>query len=467
MRNWGLLLLVIGLGSFVLPYFGFQFQLINLFGEDSQPAVALILAAAGAILFFAGSAKERKTSTAATAAPPPQKAPDPTVKAEPKEQQRSGLHCSACGAENSAEARFCGSCGASLIPAAPLKAQTCARCGATLVASDRFCSACGAPLGAPPETKPTPRRRGGRSLLILALVGIGIIGGVLWGTGLLPRIGRINVPQNPTSRPSTDISSQTRPNTPPRAASVVLNSAWVSPDLLDEQGWLGLRIYASFSASGLRKGRLVVRLFDSAGAPLKGSSGGPLEVSAPFSLDGTAGTAATQDLSVFLAYEQLGLAPGSYTLQVLPNILDDQGNLLAKGSFLTFAYQQNASSITQVQVTPDHTDASGSQGVLVTASFISEPLDGPQGAVMVHFKDPAGGHLLPGQQPYIDANGNLTTWQSYDSPAIRSRYFAFQLFLPYSVLPPDIHELDATISLYDPTRSVFLTPFVPFRITLP
>ena len=52
------------------------------------------------------------------------------------------MECPACGADNSASAKFCDSCGASLAPACPA-------CGHRNRPSSRFCMECGAPLAAP------------------------------------------------------------------------------------------------------------------------------------------------------------------------------------------------------------------------------------------------------------------------------------------------------------------------------
>lgn len=49
MKKWGIILLVFGVGSFILPFFGLQFRLLSLFGE-ATPIVGAILAIVGVIL---------------------------------------------------------------------------------------------------------------------------------------------------------------------------------------------------------------------------------------------------------------------------------------------------------------------------------------------------------------------------------------------------------------------------------
>ncbi len=81
MRGWGVTLIVIGLGSYVLPLLGLQFRLINLFGEGS----GLIFAGFGVILFVIGSIRE---SAASPAPARPSSAPPPPPIQEPKPSSR-------------------------------------------------------------------------------------------------------------------------------------------------------------------------------------------------------------------------------------------------------------------------------------------------------------------------------------------------------------------------------------------
>jgi hypothetical protein len=49
MRNSGIWLMVLGVGAFVLPYFGLQFKILSVFGE-ALPMVAGGVAVVGAVL---------------------------------------------------------------------------------------------------------------------------------------------------------------------------------------------------------------------------------------------------------------------------------------------------------------------------------------------------------------------------------------------------------------------------------
>jgi len=53
MARWGVWMLVLGLGSFLLPYAGMQFRLLSLFGEYQQIAGG-VLALVGLLLLVFG-----------------------------------------------------------------------------------------------------------------------------------------------------------------------------------------------------------------------------------------------------------------------------------------------------------------------------------------------------------------------------------------------------------------------------
>ena len=57
MKQWGVTLIFIGLGSFVLPMIGLQFRLLNLFG--GSPAAGMFVAAVGGVLLAVGFMRER------------------------------------------------------------------------------------------------------------------------------------------------------------------------------------------------------------------------------------------------------------------------------------------------------------------------------------------------------------------------------------------------------------------------
>ena len=60
--------------------------------------------------------------------------------------------CSSCGAENRADAKFCGGCGAAL-------AALCPACSTPNEAGRKFCYECGAPLGGEPAAAVPPESR--------------------------------------------------------------------------------------------------------------------------------------------------------------------------------------------------------------------------------------------------------------------------------------------------------------------
>lgn len=49
MRQWGIYLLIFGVGAFILPMLGMQFKILSVFGE-SLPLVAAAMAVAGGVM---------------------------------------------------------------------------------------------------------------------------------------------------------------------------------------------------------------------------------------------------------------------------------------------------------------------------------------------------------------------------------------------------------------------------------
>lgn len=118
MKRWGALLIVIGVGSFILPLFGLQFRAINAGGGDPSSSGVLFIVAGGA-LFFIGQALERR---ARPTPPAPVGVRPPQVVAPSRPAQTPSPVAAAAGPN------FCGSCGTRLTR--PMK----------------FCTACGAPI---------------------------------------------------------------------------------------------------------------------------------------------------------------------------------------------------------------------------------------------------------------------------------------------------------------------------------
>ena len=86
MLSLGVLLVILGVGSFVLPMIGYQFRLIEPL-EPYQPWAGIILAAIGLItVLYAGRRRAAPTTvveTTTTTPPPPPAAPPP----QPPSQQ--------------------------------------------------------------------------------------------------------------------------------------------------------------------------------------------------------------------------------------------------------------------------------------------------------------------------------------------------------------------------------------------
>jgi hypothetical protein len=59
-KSWGIWLLILGIGSFILPFFGIQFVLLKIFG-DAQVIVAIGMVIAGVVLLVMSSRDQKKS----------------------------------------------------------------------------------------------------------------------------------------------------------------------------------------------------------------------------------------------------------------------------------------------------------------------------------------------------------------------------------------------------------------------
>jgi len=258
MKKWGLYLLLFGILSFILPIFGFQFQIFNIFGEG-QAAIALLLIGIGIVLFFIGKFKERGVTKEKEVSLPPQ---------QPVEVQ--GLSCPVCGEEITTEDQFCGSCGGKIELVEPVKETllaTCPSCSTPLSRGEQFCGECGhkvtfaepikeAPPITPPATKQRKRRT--RPIAIFAVILL-LIGGIFTVLYYSQRedikrqaivsslhFGTDEKQPKAPSPPAVDekmkAESPSRPSVPAKKHAKVLTRPPDEGPLPVRRGWIGVSI---------------------------------------------------------------------------------------------------------------------------------------------------------------------------------------------------------------------------------
>ncbi len=93
MISLGVLLVILGVGSLLLPYFGLQFTLMD-FVNDYQPWIGIIVAALGLITILFGAQRRREAApaavaTAQTTPPPPPAETSTTSETASESRERS------------------------------------------------------------------------------------------------------------------------------------------------------------------------------------------------------------------------------------------------------------------------------------------------------------------------------------------------------------------------------------------
>jgi hypothetical protein len=76
MVSFGVLLLILGIGSFILPLLGLQFRILSIFGPN-QEIVAIGMAVVGAVLVVLGLSRGRQRAPEATGTTAPTPTPTP------------------------------------------------------------------------------------------------------------------------------------------------------------------------------------------------------------------------------------------------------------------------------------------------------------------------------------------------------------------------------------------------------
>jgi hypothetical protein len=404
------------------------------------------------------------------------------------------ISCPICGSLQEKDSLYCGSCGNDLgetpppATTAPMPSNTCAACGAVQELDAAFCGSCGStlrpeavPLLPPVKTSPVaaanpviatpspaatsspaePRRQPSPWLGALFLI-------LIIGAASAYMIIRNRSTEPPAAAPISAPPALSEEHSVSRSETdnaISIDTASIAPNVFDETGRFGFQVHVKVRGKDLQTARVVVHFFDSAGAPLKGIDPNFTDANGQLASSSPAGAG---DSAVFVPYAGLGLQPGQHTIRVTPSLFHLNGQQLSRGSDLTFNHIEHGSFITKVQVQPDSTDQSGSRGILIVTSFISEALRGPRGMVGVHLKNLDTGQPLPGRNPaFTDGTGNLVVSREFSGAGERSLYSDISLFLPLDQISPDIRGLRAEISLFDPAQTRFLTPPTPFNIQLP
>lgn len=159
LKRWGVTLLVLGVGSFILPLLGMQFRILNVFG-DAQPIVGIGMAVLGGALLLIGLVTGNSAPALNTTRPnlPVNRVPPPPRVAAPiaARPRNEPSRCTRCGDLLQPGNSFCAECGHRITVVARtfsppvVNMIQCPHCGATVDPGERFCAWCGLGLTAVP-----------------------------------------------------------------------------------------------------------------------------------------------------------------------------------------------------------------------------------------------------------------------------------------------------------------------------
>jgi len=110
LQQWGAVLVVTGGVSLILPAFGMQLRIFNLFGGGS-PAASIAFIVLGAVLWLVGTVLGKSVASAAPRPRPVAKSRSGASPTPPLSPPPRVANCPKCGAKAGPADRFCRRCG--------------------------------------------------------------------------------------------------------------------------------------------------------------------------------------------------------------------------------------------------------------------------------------------------------------------------------------------------------------------
>lgn len=209
-------------------------------------------------------------------------------------------------------------------------------------------------------------------------------------------------------------------------------------------GVRGVMITVDFSVIGLSEltGTLVARFSDAAGQPLTDSNGQYTDASGGAAVGATFSStqARTNDYSLFMPYDELGLPPGEHTVLVTVTLYDAAGNVLGAGAPVATLVRQRDNRPQALFTAPlrlRHSVAhDGAVGIDILVDFDALSLAGQTATMAAYFyyDGPDNTPLHDFNQQYCTQDGVIAVGRRFTPDAPETAFRDFALFIPYEEL---------------------------------
>ncbi len=270
------------------------------------------------------------------------------------------------------------------------------------------------------------------------------------------------VPREPLTLPA-EIDSSTAP---PMAGGPFIQTAWVEPDLVGDDGYIGFRVHALVHGKGVSGLRFVAHFRDEASNPITANDARDAD---PMNAAAVAGTVIASldivDVTAFVPLSALHLFDGKMQLQLMPGLFDRGNQPVFLGSPVVFSLSRGGAEIGRVQLSQP---APGKEGLARTFSVkfrVHARPEGFLGRVDIRFKD-SRGLTLPGRPPYCNLAHQLVAARFITMPpgSGPGRFIELPVTVPCSFIPSGSV---AEISLIDVKTNEILVPAVKMKIPDP
>jgi len=363
----------------------------------------------------------------------------------------------------------------------------CPNCGRPSDGRGTYCAKCGAAIVGPPAQAPPPRsvaapataetgRRQRRGVvrrvvsgLALVLIGAALYWGY-WEHGferIEQLLGPAYLPASPghgVALPQYSAPGPSIPSPIGADAGSAFERVWVEGDTIDGQGYTGLRVHAVVHAPP--GSRLIFS------AHFHYSDDSPVRTEDTRFRDPDLCTATSagfvaggggEEVSAFLPRGAMVLELGDHSLQVLPALLDSQGQTIAVAPAVSFTARRDPDYITRVRVERAGGMFGSARHVSLKVSFYLEhALTGTKGGVVAQFEDSQGRDLV-GHPPYVNAANALTAYKDFRGSTYLGvqSYDNVEVTIPASLVPEGA---SALVFVEDPTTRRAVTEAVHCRV---
>jgi hypothetical protein len=210
-------------------------------------------------------------------------------------------------------------------------------------------------------------------------------------------------------------------------------------------GQKGMRIHTAFKAYNMKgiPSYLALYFQERDGTPLRDRNGkfnsADDTVAAYYELLPAYNPAVYEDLAIFMPYDELDLAPGSYELRIDASVIYKQGGLITRLTYYNFDYSDSSSTKTpsgtfQRMWIEYNITENGRKGMRIHTAFTVYDMKDIPGYLALYFQYKNGTPIRDKNDSYNSSDGNVAAYREITPAYNPAVYEDFTIFMPYDEL---------------------------------